>query len=85
MKPLPAKSPPRRILVVDDNVDAAETMAKLLRLRGHTVVVVADGQSALETLSQFTPEVVLLDIGMPGMDGYEVARQLRKNSRQIER
>jgi PAS domain S-box-containing protein len=68
----------RRILVVDDNVDAAESLALLLRLQGQVVRVAHDGPSALATAQAFQPEMVFLDIGMPGMDGYEVARQLRQ-------
>ena len=72
------RPPRRRILVVDDNVDAAESLARLLRrLYGQDVRVAHDGPGALETAAQFFPEVVLLDIGMPGMDGYEVAHLLR--------
>jgi two-component system CheB/CheR fusion protein len=68
----------RRILVVDDNVDAANSLAKYLtRLHGQDVRVAHDGPSALNEAEEFRPEVVVLDIGMPGMDGYEVARQLR--------
>jgi CheY-like chemotaxis protein len=68
----------RRVLIVEDNLDAAETLAELLSLWGHEVRVVHDGSMALETAPTFQPDVVLLDIGLPGMDGYEVARQLRK-------
>jgi len=68
---------PRRILVVDDNVDAAESMAMLLRLRGHEVVVAHNGEDALRLAGERPPSVVLLDIGMPGMDGYEVCRRFR--------
>src|SRR5207249_1563474 len=71
-------SPPRRILVVDDTVDAAESLAKLLELTGHDVRTARDGPAALEAARIYRPEVVLLDIGLPGMDGYEVARRLRK-------
>ena len=67
----------RRLLVVDDNVDAATTQAAVLRLLGHEVAVAFDGESALEKARVFQPEIVLLDLGMPGMDGFEVARQLR--------
>jgi PAS domain S-box-containing protein len=71
--------PSRRVLVVDDNIDAAESMALLLRLSGHEVRVVYDGPSALAEARAHRPEVVLLDIGLPrGMDGYEVARRLRR-------
>jgi PAS domain S-box-containing protein len=67
----------RRVLVVDDNVDAAATLDLLLRSLGHETRVAHDGAAALEIAVQFRPEVVLLDIGMPGLDGYEVARRLR--------
>ncbi len=66
-----------RILVVDDNVDVAESMAVLLELEGHRVQTVYTAHAALETARTFRPEVVLLDIGLPGMDGYEVAKRLR--------
>jgi CheY-like chemotaxis protein len=67
----------QRILIVDDNVDAAESQADLLRLSGHEVQVAHSGPAALEVGTVFQPEVVLLDLGMPGMDGYETARELR--------
>jgi two-component system CheB/CheR fusion protein len=67
-----------RILVVDDHVDGAESVALVLRLSGHEVRVVHDGQAALDAAEAFRPEVVLLDIGLPGMDGLEVARRLRQ-------
>jgi two-component system, chemotaxis family, CheB/CheR fusion protein len=66
-----------RILVVDDNVDALESGAALLRIDGHNVQTARDGPAALLCVEQFKPEVVLLDIGLPEMDGYEVARRLR--------
>jgi signal transduction histidine kinase/ActR/RegA family two-component response regulator len=66
-----------RVLVVDDNHDAAETLAAIMSLKGHTVATAFDGATALEEASRFQPQVVLLDIGMPGMNGYEVARELR--------
>jgi signal transduction histidine kinase len=68
----------RRILVVDDNRDAAEGLAALLRLRGHEVLVAHDGPMALDITATERPSVVLLDIGLPEMDGYEVCRRLRK-------
>jgi signal transduction histidine kinase/CheY-like chemotaxis protein len=71
-------TPVRRILVVDDNVDAAESLALLLRLAGHEAEVVNDGRTALEAVRAMAPEMVFLDIGLPGMDGYEVARQIRQ-------
>jgi signal transduction histidine kinase/DNA-binding response OmpR family regulator len=66
-----------RILVVDDNPDAAQATAVLLELAGHEVKAVADGHDALASAPVFAPHVVLLDIGLPGLDGYAVARQLR--------
>jgi signal transduction histidine kinase/ActR/RegA family two-component response regulator len=68
---------PVRVLVVDDNHDAAESLASLLSLEGHTVDVAYDGVTALSEAAKFQPQVALLDIGMPGMDGYQVARELR--------
>jgi CheY-like chemotaxis protein len=65
------------VLVVDDNRDAAESLALLLELDHCTVAVAYDGVQALETLDTFKPDVALLDIGMPGMDGYELARRIR--------
>ena len=71
--------PRRRILVVDDNADAANSLARLLsRLHGQEVRVAHDGPEALEIAEAFRPEVVILDIGLPGMDGHEVARRLRE-------
>lgn len=69
---------PRRILIVDDNIDAGETLGILLRDSGSEVCVVHDGASALSEAEEFLPDVVLLDIGLPGMDGFEVARRLRE-------
>ncbi|HWC73370.1 MAG TPA: ATP-binding protein [Gemmatimonadales bacterium] len=66
-----------RILIVDDNEDSAESLATLLRLLGHDVRVAGDGPGALETAATFTPDVALLDIGLPGMDGHELGRRLR--------
>jgi CheY-like chemotaxis protein len=67
----------RRILIVDDNTDSAESLALLARLWGHEVAIAADGSTALARVSTFQPEVALVDIGLPGMNGYEVARRLR--------
>jgi len=67
-----------RILVVDDNADAAESIAVLLRLEGHEVKTVADGASAIACSQVFAPSAVVLDIGLPGMSGYDVARRLRE-------
>jgi CheY-like chemotaxis protein len=74
----PALSAGRRVLVVDDNVDAAESIAVLLRMEGHEVKTVSDAQQALASSQVFAPSVVVLDIGLPGMDGYELARRLRQ-------
>jgi PAS domain S-box-containing protein len=67
----------RKVLVVDDNLDAAESLALLLNALGAETQVAGDGAQALELLARSEPDVVLLDIGMPGMDGYEVAREIR--------
>ena len=64
--------------MVDDNTDAAESIAVLLRLWGHAVRVAYNGPEALQAAQEYQPEVALLDIGLPGMDGYEVARRLRQ-------
>ncbi len=69
---------PRRVLIADDNVDAAESLAILLRLAGHRVLVAHDGLDALRLAARDRPDVVVLDIGMPGLNGYEVARSLRR-------
>jgi two-component system, chemotaxis family, CheB/CheR fusion protein len=69
---------PRRILVVDDEADAAETLVEILTLQGHTAHAVLDGESALTLALTLDPELVLLDLGLPKMDGYEVARRLRE-------
>ena len=68
----------RRILIVDDNSDAAELLAELVRLFGYDVTVVFSGLDALQSVAALPPDVILLDIGMPGMDGYEVAQTLRE-------
>ena len=68
----------RRILVADDNDDAAESMSLMLELQGHQVFRAVDGEEALETASHVLPEVVLLDIGMPRMNGYTAARRIRE-------
>ncbi len=69
---------PRRVLVVDDNQDAADSLALLLQLRGHDVRVATDGPAALAVAAEHRPDVVFLDLGLPGMDGHEVGRQLRQ-------
>lgn len=67
-----------RILIVDDNIDAAQTLSALLEIAGHQTMVAHDGHEGLRSTGQFSPEVIFLDIGMPGMNGYEVARAVRK-------
>ena len=75
---LPPTGPSLRILVVEDNIDAGDSLSLLLRMHGHEVVVARTGPSALEVAPAFRPHVVLLDIGLPGMDGYQVAQRLRE-------
>jgi CheY-like chemotaxis protein len=81
--PAPAPPPPaaagrrRRVLAVDDNRDSARTLTRLLQVLGHEVSTAHDGPAALAEADRFHPEIVLLDIGLPGMDGFEVARRLR--------
>jgi CheY-like chemotaxis protein len=75
--PVTQSSLAKRILVVDDNVDAGDSLAMVLNLSGHTAEAVYDPLKALERAASFDPEVILLDIGLPGMDGYEVARRIR--------
>lgn len=74
-------SPPlsRKILVVDDNQAAADMLAALLELEGHQVTTAYDGQTGIERANRLHPDVVLLDVRMPRIDGFEVARQLRAN------
>jgi PAS domain S-box-containing protein len=73
----PIRGGRRRVLVVDDNRDAAEMLAELLRAAGHEVVVAFDGPSALGAVPRFHPDIALLDIGLPVMDGYDLACRLR--------
>ena len=74
----PSPVPPRKILVVDDNIDAANSLASLLRLGGHDVHVAHDGAIALQMALAERPEVVVLDLGLPVMNGFDVARRLRQ-------
>ena len=69
-----------RVLVVDDNVDAAQSLARLLEMTGHESRLAYDGPSALEAVRDYQPDVVLLDIGLPGLDGFEVAQRIRQQA-----
>ncbi len=71
------RPPPRRVLVVDDHVDSAALAAELLRLRGHETRVAYEPEAALRIAVEFEPEIILLDIGLPGMSGYELAQLMR--------
>src|SRR5205085_4172920 len=74
----PVRTHGRRILIVDDNQDAADSIAQYLQLEGHEVKAVGDGLQALACVPVFAPQIVVLDIGLPGMSGYEIARRMRK-------
>jgi CheY-like chemotaxis protein len=78
VEPVVGAGRPLRILVVDDNVDSAESLSLLLQMEDHVVRVAHSGPAAVETALAFRPEVLLLDLGLPQMDGYEVARRLRE-------
>lgn len=73
----PAAGPKRRVLVVEDNLDSVHSMAALVRMMGHEVEFAINGFAALDVARKFRPDVVLLDIGLPDINGYEVARQVR--------
>ncbi|HYU43934.1 MAG TPA: ATP-binding protein [Vicinamibacteria bacterium] len=75
--PVPAAGPKLRVLIVDDSEDAVESLAMLLGLWGHDVMTATDGAAALDLVSRKAPHVVLLDIGLPGLSGYEVAKRIR--------
>jgi CheY-like chemotaxis protein len=70
---------PLQVLVVDDDIDAAETMAMLLELHGHRTAVVHDGFEVLEASVRVQPDVVLLDVGLPGINGYQAAALIRQD------
>src|SRR5690242_7121532 len=72
------KAPPRRVLIVDDNEDAANSLALVLKLSGHETASVSSAADALTHATEFKPDVVMLDIGLPGMNGYEVAQKMRE-------
>jgi DNA-binding response OmpR family regulator len=74
-RPLPERPP--RILIADDDRDATLSLATLLRLEGYVVRQVYDGDAALDAVREFQPDVVLVDIGMPGLSGYDVAQRIR--------
>ena len=78
-----AKTPPRRILVVDDNTDAAESLAKVLERQGHAMRVASDGHRALSDYQAFQPDIILLDLCMPGLDGFTVAEQIRAHPARV--
>jgi two-component system OmpR family response regulator len=69
----------RRVLVIDDHEPTAVGLSRLIRVLGHTVHIASSGQAALDSVDDFRPDLILLDIGLPHMDGYEVVRQLRAN------
>ena len=79
--PAAAEGGPRRVLVVEDNPDGLETLVALLEMLGHEVAGAADGRHAVQLAAEFRPQVVLLDLGLPVMDGFEVARTLRQDPR----
>ncbi len=80
VSPCPEAVSPRRILVVEDHDDSRAGLRVLLELDGHQVAEANDGAQALATTLIFRPDVALIDIGLPGTDGYEVARQIRASS-----
>jgi CheY-like chemotaxis protein len=71
----------RRVLVADDNIDAGESLAMLLRLDGHEVELASNGAQAVELFDRMRPEIAILDIGMPGLNGYEVAQRIRQKAK----
>jgi CheY-like chemotaxis protein len=77
-EPTATERPPAKVLVVDDNVDAAEAIATLLQFSGYDIDVAHDPQQAIEAAARVRPDLVLLDIGLPGMTGYEVAQRMRE-------
>ena len=76
-EPAAPTGPGRRILVVEDNADAREMLQALLEASGHVVAAAEDGPSGLAALRAFRPEIALIDVGLPGIDGYDVARAAR--------
>jgi CheY-like chemotaxis protein len=80
VQPVRTEPARRRVLIADDNRDAADSLAMLLEMEGHEVTVVHDGRQALTSIEKLAPDIALLDIGMPELDGYEVARRVRLRS-----
>jgi CheY-like chemotaxis protein len=68
----------QRVLLVDDNADSSESLSLLLQAKGHETRIAVQGEEAVETADDFRPDCVVLDLGLPGIDGYEVARRLRE-------
>lgn len=77
------KVTPRRVLVVEDNLDAVHSLVVLLRQDGHQVDFAINGYAALDVAKRFQPEVVLLDLGLPGLDGFDVCRRLKSASKDL--
>lgn len=69
-----------RVLIVDDNVDGADMLAAIMKIYGHQTCIAYTGQNALDIIVEYRPDFVVLDIGLPDMDGYEVARRIRQNT-----
>jgi DNA-binding response OmpR family regulator len=72
--------PQLRVLVVDDNVDTAQTLVMILEMEGHKATQVHDGRAVVDAARQFVPDVILLDVGLPGLNGYRVATLLRQEA-----
>ena len=70
-----------RILIVDDNLDSAEMLAMLLQMAGHETLTATDGLAGVDAVASFDPDVIVLDIGLPVLDGYEAARRIRQQQR----
>jgi CheY-like chemotaxis protein len=68
----------RQVLIVEDNADQAQTLRTFLGMKGHRIAIAASGPAAIEAARRLRPEVVLLDLGLPGIDGFEVARQIKQ-------
>jgi CheY-like chemotaxis protein len=71
--------PSRRVLVVEDNLDTVHTLVALLKAEGHTVEYAINGYAAISMATKFLPEVVILDLGLPGLDGFEVCTRLKRD------